>query len=77
VPELRIAAIGFAVLAPLGYAVNDSGIVVPGLMLAILIVTLVTILVDRVPLADAPATQPPKSAAAGTSKPAKRTAASR
>ena len=29
-PELRAAAIGFAVLATLGYAVNDSGVVVPG-----------------------------------------------
>ena len=35
-PELRTALIGFAILAVLGYALNDSGILVPGVMLGIL-----------------------------------------
>jgi hypothetical protein len=41
VPELRAALVGFAVLAVLGYALNDAGVVVPGLMLGILVATLV------------------------------------
>ena len=46
VPELRAILIGFAVLAVLGYGLNDAGVVVPGLMLGVLICTLVPLLVD-------------------------------
>jgi hypothetical protein len=35
-PELRAALIGFAVAAVLGFALNDSGIAVPGLMLGVM-----------------------------------------
>lgn len=35
-PELRASFIGFAVLAILGYGFNDSGVIVPGMMLGIL-----------------------------------------
>jgi hypothetical protein len=45
VPELRAALAGFVVLAVLGYALNDAGVVVPGLMLGVLVATLVPSLV--------------------------------
>jgi hypothetical protein len=35
VPTLRASAVGFAIAAGLGYALNDSGIAIPGLMLSI------------------------------------------
>ncbi|HZP30343.1 MAG TPA: hypothetical protein VFC99_15420 [Acidimicrobiia bacterium] len=35
VPTLRASAVGFAIAAGLGYALNDSGIAIPGLMLTI------------------------------------------
>ena len=47
VPELRAALAGFAVLAVLGYALNDAGVVVPGLMLGVLVATLVPSLVSK------------------------------
>jgi hypothetical protein len=45
-PTLRPAAIGLAVLAVLGYALNDSGVAVPGMMLVVLVPSLV-ILITR------------------------------
>jgi len=42
-PELRAALIGFAIAATLGYATNDTGVVVPGVMLGILNAMLVVI----------------------------------
>lgn len=36
IPELRIAFIGLVVAGTLGYALNDSGVAVPGMMLAVL-----------------------------------------
>jgi hypothetical protein len=45
VPELRAALIGFAVLAVLGYAVNDSGVAIPAVMLYVLVAALVGMLV--------------------------------
>jgi hypothetical protein len=75
VPEFRKAAVAFVVLGTLGYAVNDSGIVVPGMMLAILVAVLVTILAGRLaPPAPPPLPEPtkptkrPKAAAAAASK---------
>ena len=47
VPELRAALVGFGVLAVLGYALNDAGVTVPGLMLGVLIATLVPSLVSQ------------------------------
>jgi hypothetical protein len=45
IPELRAAAIGFAILGVLGYALNDSGIAVPGMMVAVGNASLVGLLV--------------------------------
>jgi hypothetical protein len=47
IPELRSSAIGFIVLAVLGYALNDSGIVVPGIMLGVLAPVVIALLFDR------------------------------
>lgn len=67
VPELRATIVGFVVLAILGWALNDSGVAVPGMMLGIanaVLVSLVTwTVVDRAP---APPTRaPPDSDARG------------
>ena len=35
IPTLRASAVGFAIVAGLGYALNDLGIAIPGLMLSI------------------------------------------
>ena len=45
IPELRAAAVGFAILTVLGYALNDSGIAVPGMMIGIANAALVGLLV--------------------------------
>ena len=45
VPELRASFIGFAILSVLGFALNDSGIAVPGMMLSVLNPTVVALLV--------------------------------
>jgi hypothetical protein len=45
VPELRAATIGFAVVAVLGFAVNDSGIAVPGVMVGVFTSTMIGLLV--------------------------------
>jgi hypothetical protein len=61
VPEFRKAIVSFLILGFVGYAVNDSGIVVPGMMLAILDATLITILVNRVGPAQVPRPEPAKA----------------
>ncbi|HMF04504.1 MAG TPA: hypothetical protein VKH17_06785, partial [Acidimicrobiia bacterium] len=66
VPELRASFIGFAVLSVLGFAVNDSGIAVPGMMLSVLQPTIIALLVlvaRRVapPLAAPPEAAPPEA----------------
>jgi hypothetical protein len=43
VPEMRAAFIGFAMLSVLGFALNDSGIAIPGLMLAVLNAAIITL----------------------------------
>lgn len=45
VPTLRASFIGFAILSVLGFAVNDSGIAVPGMMLSVLNPTIIALLV--------------------------------
>ena len=45
IPEMRAAFIGFAILAVLGFALNDSGIAIPGMMLSVLNATLVVLFV--------------------------------
>jgi hypothetical protein len=55
VPEWRAACIGFAVLAVLGFALNDSGTTVPGIMLVVFVAAWVHLLVT-VPADVAPAT---------------------
>ena len=44
VPPLRASLIGFAVLIVLGYAVNDSGVAIPGVMLVVFVATMVGLL---------------------------------
>ena len=45
VPEGRIGGIGLAIVAVLGYALNDSGVAIPGVMLVIAIAAFVWLLV--------------------------------
>lgn len=45
VPEMRAVFIGFTILAVLGFAVNDSGIAIPGVMLAVLNPVLISLFV--------------------------------
>jgi hypothetical protein len=45
VPEMRAAFIGFAILAVLGFAFNDSGIAIPGMMLSVLNATIIVLFV--------------------------------
>jgi hypothetical protein len=60
VPELRAATVGFVILAGLGYALNDSGVAVPGMMLGIANAVLVCLLLwsEPPPAAPAPSTAP-------------------
>ena len=51
IPEWRPAWIAFIVLAALGYALNDSGITVPGVMLAVFMSSLVFLLAYTSPVA--------------------------
>lgn len=43
-PELRAATVGFGVVAVLGFALNDSGVATPGVMLAVLVAALIALL---------------------------------
>jgi hypothetical protein len=45
VPEGRIGGVGLAIVAVLGYALNDSGVAIPGVMLVIAIAAFVWLLV--------------------------------
>jgi hypothetical protein len=54
IPEARSALIGFAILAFLGYALNDSGIAIPGVMLVVLLTATVWLLTRLQPTAAAP-----------------------
>jgi len=62
VPEMRAAFIGFAILSVLGFALNDSGIAIPGMMLAVLNATIITLVLvlwrPARPRTDAAATIP-------------------
>jgi len=49
IPEWRAACVGFAVLAVLGFALNDSGITVPGIMLVVFVTAWVRLLVAYAP----------------------------
>jgi hypothetical protein len=49
VPELRASLVGLLIVAVLGYALNDQGIVVPAAMLAILAPVLVVLVVPVAP----------------------------
>jgi hypothetical protein len=48
VPPMRASLIGFAVLIVLGYAVNDSGVAIPAVMLVVFVATMVG-LITRAP----------------------------
>ncbi len=57
VPELRAATVGFVILAGLGYALNDSGVAVPGMMVGIANAVLVCLVLwTDVPVPSAAAT---------------------
>jgi hypothetical protein len=59
VPEMRAAFIGFAILSVLGFLLNDSGIAIPGLMLAVLNATIITLFVTfRTPAPSRPEPAP-------------------
>jgi hypothetical protein len=60
VPELRPTLIGFAILLGLGYALNDTGILVPAVMLGVLVPVLVLLIfpLDRRAPKPAPALAP-------------------
>jgi hypothetical protein len=45
VPELGASFVGFAIVAVLGFALNDSGIAIPGMMLSVFNATIITLLV--------------------------------
>jgi hypothetical protein len=60
VPEMRAAFIGFAILSVLGFVLNDSGIVIPGMMLAVLNATVISLFLTL----RSPAPSPPDAAAA-------------
>jgi hypothetical protein len=55
VPELRGSLIGFVIVAALGFALNDSGIAIPGLMLAVLNPVLIFLFVTPRRLPPSPA----------------------
>src|SRR5262249_10107303 len=52
IPEWRAACIGFAVLAVLGFAFNDSGITVPGIMLVVFLGAWVPLLLAGTPASE-------------------------
>jgi hypothetical protein len=58
VPEMRAAFIGFAILSVLGFVLNDSGIVIPGMMLAVLNATVIALFLNL----RSPAPSPPDAA---------------
>jgi hypothetical protein len=51
IPPLASALAGFAVLLVVGYALNDTGIMVPALMLGILVPVIAVLIVERVGVA--------------------------
>jgi hypothetical protein len=55
VPEARIGGIGLAIVGVLGYALNDSGVAIPGAMIVIAIAAFVWLLVRFEPDDPAPA----------------------
>lgn len=59
VPTLRAGGIAFAVMAVLGMLLNDSGITVPGMMLAVMVPSLLALTTLQ------PAAEPGRSGAAG------------
>jgi hypothetical protein len=78
IPTLRASAVGFLVAAARGYALNDSGVVVPGIMLSIAAATIIYLTIAATtpgslgpvePALEGPAADEPAlggSAAAGT-----------
>ena len=49
IPEVQIAGIGLAIVAALGWALNDSGIAIPGVMLTVAMAALLWLLVRTDP----------------------------
>jgi len=60
VPPLRASLVGLAIVAALGFALNDSGIAIPGVMLGVLtpVLVVVTIRGERVPERTGPVAAP-------------------
>ena len=73
-PATRASLIGFTVLAALGYAVNDSGIAIPGVMLVILLGCVAWLLVRFPP---SPPTKPTPRRSVATTRPPRITAGAR
>jgi hypothetical protein len=65
-PELRAGFVGSAVLAVLGYALNDSGIAIPGLMLTIAVASIIWLLTRIEP--SQPAKAPRRATSAARSR---------
>jgi hypothetical protein len=65
IPSLRPALAGFAVLAVLGFALNDSGIPIPGVMVGVLTPVLIVILIRD---GDAPQTRIGETASGAASE---------
>jgi hypothetical protein len=69
VPPLRASLIGFAVLIVLGYAVNDSGVAIPGVMLVVFVATMIGLLTrapEPVPQVSAASADDPDQSEAST-----------
>jgi hypothetical protein len=67
VPEVTIAGTGLAIVAVLGWAMNDSGIAIPGVMLTIAIASLVWLLVQLDPDRPRAALEQPRTPAVAMS----------
>jgi len=75
IPEMRATLIGFAVLAVLGYSLNDSGVAIPAVMLTVLNATLIwLVMTDAIQRDDEPPpARPHDQEPVASSKPASST----
>jgi hypothetical protein len=58
---MQASFIGFAIVATLGFAVNDSGIAIPGMMLSVFTPTIVALLVAAQRRVPPPEAAPPET----------------
>ncbi len=64
-PAVRVATIGFAIVATLGYLLNDSGVAIPGVMLVIALASLIWLLVRFDPETSEPEPPDPEKRRSG------------